>query len=506
MAKTIIELSNNEVRRYFLQSKKYCTIDLPMYFDFQPLLDKLDKQIGNKEISSLQDNTPSHCDNVNYKFFTNKDGKFSWRPFQIINPVIYIIMVNKISDKENWEIIKKCFTEFQKDNKIECHSIPLQIETDTTNPKPDVARSINNWWEKIEQRSIELALEYDCVLITDITDCYSSIYTHSIEWAFLGKDKAKIGTKSYDKEVFRKKQELGKILDKLIRMMSYGQTNGIPQGSALMDFIAEIILGYADKELSLKIANNINYKILRYRDDYRIFTRTQEEAVKIAKMLTEVLLELNLKLNTQKTLVTDDIISNVIKPDKIFWGSIKAREKSLQKQLLLIHSLAEKYPNSGSISAALSKFINNIYPVKVMKDNNPLVLISILVDIAYNNPRTYSAVIVCIGKIMSLETDPCQIELVYDLIKKKFQSKPNVGHWKVWFQRLTIKTNRELEINSDEKLCQIAANKKKVQLWNVSWLKKEYQLTFTNNKIFNEEIFHELDNIPDKSEVQIFKY
>ena len=35
--------------------------------------------------------------------------------------------------------------------------------------------------------------------------------------------------------------------------MTYGQTNGIPQGSSLMDFIAEIILGYADTQLVKKL-------------------------------------------------------------------------------------------------------------------------------------------------------------------------------------------------------------------------------------------------------------
>jgi len=55
--------------------------------------------------------------------------------------------------------------------------------------------------------------------------------------------------------------------------MTYGQTNGIPQGSVLMDFIAEIVLGYTDLELSHKI-NQLkieDYQIIRYRDDYRIF-------------------------------------------------------------------------------------------------------------------------------------------------------------------------------------------------------------------------------------------
>jgi hypothetical protein len=42
----------------------------------------------------------------------------------------------------------------------------------------------------------------------------------------------------------RHKSSLGNDVDKLIRSMRYGQTNGIPQGSVLMDFIAEMVLGY----------------------------------------------------------------------------------------------------------------------------------------------------------------------------------------------------------------------------------------------------------------------
>lgn len=38
--------------------------------------------------------------------------------------------------------------------------------------------------------------------------------------------------------------------------MSYEQTNGIPQCSTLMDFIAEIVLGYADEIIDV-ITNSI---------------------------------------------------------------------------------------------------------------------------------------------------------------------------------------------------------------------------------------------------------
>ena len=61
--------------------------------------------------------------------------------------------------------------------------------------------------------------------------------------------------------------------------MTYNQTNGIPQGSVLMDFLAEIVLGYADTKITEKIDSEISdYKIIRYRDDYKIFVHSNADA------------------------------------------------------------------------------------------------------------------------------------------------------------------------------------------------------------------------------------
>ena len=82
-------------------------------------------------------------------------------------------------------------------------------------------------------------------------------------------------TKEIAKSNQNNKELLGNKIDSLIQLMQNGQTNGIPQGSVLMDFIAEIILSYADKLLDEKIKNlNLDYKVIRYRDDYRIFQMT----------------------------------------------------------------------------------------------------------------------------------------------------------------------------------------------------------------------------------------
>jgi len=99
-------------------------------------------------------------------------------------------------------------------------------------------------------------MDFDYVVHTDIVNCYGSIYTHSIPRALHGKEEAKKGRNN--------KNLLGNKIDKLMQDMNYGQTNGIPQGSVLSDFIAEIVMGCIDSKLSERIQKeigSINYKL-----------------------------------------------------------------------------------------------------------------------------------------------------------------------------------------------------------------------------------------------------
>lgn len=54
--------------------------------------------------------------------------------------------------------------------------------------KEDKEEQVLHWWFTFEQKSIELSLDYDYLLETDISDCYSSIYTHTIAWALHTKE------------------------------------------------------------------------------------------------------------------------------------------------------------------------------------------------------------------------------------------------------------------------------------------------------------------------------
>ncbi len=469
--------------------------------------------IGNK-------NNFQFFPDVNYKFFQNKDGRYSWRPLQIINPAIYAYLVKELTKEHNWELIVERFKEFEEDDHIRCYSLPIvnhSLQTVTS-------ETVLDWWDSIEQQSIKLSMDYNYLMITDISDCYSSIYTHSITWAMCGIEIAKKITQQprhtdEEKEVFKNSfskterglYKLGDDIDKIIRSMSYQQTNGIPQGSVLMDFIAELVLGYADLELSKKLSTmkDLSYKILRYRDDYRIFGNTQEDVIKIAKILTEELSKLNFRLNTQKTLITQDLICDAIKQDKIYYitRDYKRLEEphsvyTLQKHLLRINLLSKKHPNSGSLRKAMDKFFKRICEWKELdlfkEADTAEVLISIATNIAFNNPKIYKEYVAIIGKILSYETDDNKKQEIIQKILNKFHQLPNVGYLEIWLQRLTIKNNRSENYHDD--LCNCAAGKD-VCIWNISWLNPRLAKLFKTISIIDED---EIDKLPKMIEYNEF--
>jgi RNA-directed DNA polymerase len=353
-SRSILKLNAEEARQYFLEEKNYCaSLSIPKYISFQKILEETDKFLTDST-----SNFKSHIDkpdklefeSINHVVYHSKDGKYSWRPLTLIHPVFYVYLVHLITQEENWKLIQKRLNSFSKNKKIGCMSIPVKSQT----KKSHTAEQISKWWGEIEQKSLTIAYEYDYLFHVDIEDCYGSIYTHSISWALHGKQHAKKNRKDDDL--------LGNKIDRGISDLSYGQTNGIPQGYALWDFIAEIVLGYADSLLSEKIKDkNIeNYQILRYRDDYRIFVNSKEEGKQILKLLTEVLLDLGLKLNASKTRDFEDLIGGSIKPEKLYWilkthNNKKKNSVDPQKDLLRIHQFSLKFPNSGNLKKNLNK-------------------------------------------------------------------------------------------------------------------------------------------------------
>ncbi len=489
--KNILEYSEKDVRRFFLKKESYVNFDLPIYFSFQTLINKIDKKLSKSKLSDFRNSSPRDFDDINYQLLSNKDGKYAWRPFQLIHPAIYVSLVHRITEKENWEIIKERFKIFRENEKIECHSLPMvsQKESET-----DKKAQIYTWWQMIEQKSLILALDYRYVLHTDISDCYGSIYTHSISWAIHTKEEAK-------KKSNRTKQSLiGVSIDTHLQDMSFGQTNGIPQGSSLMDFIAEIVLGYIDLLLSKKLTelNITDYKILRYRDDYRIFTNNSFEAEQITKELSEILPSLGLKLNADKTDASDNIIKSSIKPDKRYWITNKRITENKQKWLIQLYLLSEKYPNSGTVDTQMREFLKVLEQSK-RKDPNIETLISLVSEIALRNPRVIPTSVAILSILISQVRNKSDKLRLVEKIRLKFNQVPNSSFLKIWFQRLYLKIDKTIEYQ--EPLCNKIIDKS-VSVWNIQWLNDSLKEVIENTPIIDIDTVKKLKGKISKKEIK----
>lgn len=487
--KTILELSATEARDFLLKPDSYCSIDFPSYIVFEKILNDVNKILNMEKLSGLS-SKPREQDDLNYIVYNNKDGKYAWRPLELIHPALYVSLVHRITEDKHWNTIRDRFGEFSINNKIRCLSLPVISQSEET----DKAEQISHWWHDVEQKSIELSLDYEYLFETDITDCYGSIYTHAIAWAIHEKKTAKVKRKD--------KALIGNIIDWSIQDMHHGQTNGIPQGSVLSDFIVEMVLGYADLELINKLNEHSvdNYYILRYRDDYRIFVNNPQNGDKIVKFITEVMIDLGMKLSPTKTKMSNEIIQSSIKSDKLAWIERKQSEKSLEKHLLIIHNHAKEFPNSGSLSVALNDYHKCLN--KISKVNQLLPIISIVVDIAYRNPRTYSICSAILSKLLSLIEQENEKEDVVNKIINKFSKIPNTGFLEVWLQRVTLSFKSEPKFN--EPICKLISGDD-VIIWNNKWISSDKLKAAVNPKhIVDQELIENIKPIISPDEVELF--
>ncbi len=521
--KNILQLSHKEAKEFFLEEKSYCNFDLPPYIKFEPLLKAIDEEIENEQniaFKIIGGNKSKRFDNVNYKLFNNKNGKYDWRPFELINPFIYVYLVREITKQENWEFIQNNFNKLNKDSCVQCHSIPIKSQTNRSNK----AEQILEWWEKIEQESIKYSIEFDYLFDTDITNFYPSIYTHSIAWALHTKKVAKENRGHND-------DLLGNKIDEFIMSMRYGQTNGIPQGSVLMDFVAEIVLVYIDSLLSKTLQKNKidkkDFRIIRYRDDYKIFVNNLQIADFILKNLSEILAKTGLKLNPNKTTSLQNVIQSSIKKDKVEWLFIESSlrgQSTLQKQLVIFHKFALEHQNSGTLNKMLQILLNDLhnstqkdkkittsklFKTRLSKDTH--ILIAILVDIASLNPKIYPIIMSILGFLF----DRVKSKRFIDSTIQRLKKINNNAYMQIWLQRAIIKLDIPSENFFDEQICKevnrvksLPKNKKyQVDLWNIGWITcNELKNLIKKHPIIDKVKIDNLEKYAKPDEVSLFKY
>ena len=548
MAKNVLSLSYKDALDYFMSAPNYSTLELPEYLDMTPVLKHVRKTLGSKAIEDCVECNSISTEALNYTMNLNKDGKYAIRPIALVNPYIYYFFAREVCSEDNWNYLKAWFKAVQQPSVTAC-SLPVIAEEKEAFHN---STTILNWWSNFEQASLELSLEYPYMFISDIRNCYGSINANFIVEALNSHISFQEGEQIKD---FNQKRFVTNISN-LLRLYQGNLLVGLPQGCALSDLLAEILLAYSDMLFCKEVKSHgiqCKYKVLRYRDDYRIFCDDKESLSELSYILQSVLRRLGFEMNSQKTQTTDDLISNSIKGDKLayiyntpIFNNKGCDFDGIQKHLLFIHQFGREFPNSGQLKTLLSdlsqRIDDKLHPQKSTKENKPnasVDLSGLLDDLddmeevleeleqldsakigIFDKLKTYTVSpikenirpIVAIATQIAIDNVSCshyalrvisqllstcdadQKKEISALVVNRLLKQPSNDYTQLWLQTMTYSMDKEAKKSPyTNDLCKIVMGEK-ANLWNLDWLKGELTQEFPIARVCNKKKLQESDS------------
>ena len=514
-ARTVLSLTSSEAIDFFMKSEQYHGFELPEYFVFDGVLQYVKGKIGSTPYEECLHNNinPNDLTDVNFDILLNKDGRYAVRPIVLANPFLYYFLVRQLCNEEGWPVVKSLFEKFKVPNLTSC---ALPVVPDKVEPFHK-STTILNWWSSMEQRSIELSLEYRYMFVTDITNCYGSVNPQVFEWAFNLKNTQHERLCDHN---------IANNIQKYLRAFQQGRNIGIPQGSAIFDFVGEIILGYSDlllHEAIQRVGITARYEIIRYRDDYRIFCNNKDQLEQISYILQQVLESLNFRMNSQKTKISENVITDSIKSDKLFYiyntpifNKKGVDFDSFEKHLLYILMFARNYPNSGHVKTMLSDIDKRVEEwlapqereikvltlgeeddfvtktetyVRKLVGGSVRAMVAVATQIAIENVAVAHYALRLISRMIDSLSDMEEKMSIIEMVYSKLGNTPNSTYNQLWLQNMTYtidRKNNDID-RYDVRLCQLVMGNNEVSLWNNEWLKPEYQKDLPQDSIVNAE-------------------
>lgn len=311
---------------------------LPDHWVLPPLI-----KINNKNITGIGD-----CSVRSPSVLFAPKSKLKWRQFSFIHPNNYQKVCKLLSDIK----FNKSLLELNNSKKIFSYSLPQNYKSSNENSEKQIMR-----WTELQDDLMLNSGKYEYILILDISNCYHTMYTHTIEWAFDG-----VGEKTF-----------GNSLDMAIRRGMDNRTHGLPVGSAPSHYISEIVLNKIDRE----IENTVQIKDYiggRFRDNYYLLLKNKQEAELLLKEIIITLRKYNLDFNSEKTkiLKKNEYFDSFWRIDfneiisKLNLENIKTIiQLPIRKIEVLINltlRLSEKYNNDKAILDRLLDILEKIEP------------------------------------------------------------------------------------------------------------------------------------------------
>ena len=204
------------------------------------------------------------------------------RPMAIPEPFAYANQAKALSD--NWTKLKNHFRDKTLNNSFKISRIHLR----KLEKRSELFEMNYKNFSKDGDPEQDIIIKSKYVALADISNCFPSVYSHSISWALVGKTIAK--SKSNDRN------EWFNQIDFHTRNLKHGETNGVLIGPHSSNLISEIILVAVDNELVKH-----DFKFIRNIDDYTCYVDSHEESDRFFLCLSEELKKYELSLNSKKS-------------------------------------------------------------------------------------------------------------------------------------------------------------------------------------------------------------
>lgn len=237
------------------------------------------------------------------------------RPLGIPNPMAYQKLCECLSN--NWEKIQEHFNVTTKNQLYKVSRIHIR----KLNNSEGLFKMNYNNWSSDGSPELDLLIGKRYMVKADISNCFPSIYTHSLPWALVGKSASKIN---------RNKSEWFNKIDYYTQLMKNGETHGLIIGPHTSNLLSEIILCSIDNRLN-------KWDYIRNIDDFTCYVETYDKAQEFLIELSKELREFDLILNHKKTEIIElpvaateqwvhklNLISSLLKNGKLNYNGAKA--------------------------------------------------------------------------------------------------------------------------------------------------------------------------------------
>lgn len=287
-----IIFSNKQFYSYFSSSERYLDLDRDTNLPTVPVQFKVKKGDHDFRLISLM----NPVSELIVTRFVNKYAKLILLYFQQ-NTIFSIRVYNRINDH---------FVEMKDKDIAEIRAILEPGTWDIHGYLED--KFIRHYFNVIKFPKItdfyrsfylkDLEIQYKYMLKLDIKSCFDNIYTHSVDWAYLG-------NKRFAKEYVKIGNRFSAELDQVMQYANYKETHGILIGPEFSRMFAEIILTRIDckvyEDLCQKgIRFKKDYEIVRFVDDIFVFSSNREYLDIIERIIRENLSIYKLSLNDGK--------------------------------------------------------------------------------------------------------------------------------------------------------------------------------------------------------------